>query len=351
MTDPVPNPTKAASPRPESPQEGTPQPQSPPPPTAPRRHQKLLAFLIAIAALLLVRCATAPEVRQFDEITAAGHSFHTGTPVVRWDDQGGYDAYQTKKRFKDEEPADGKLRYRKVRADLPAALEASVMARGFTLDELRSVVHVFVLHFDVAGTSRQCFKILQDVRNLSVHFLLDTDGTIYQTLDLQEQAHHATYANSYSIGIEIAHPGCWPRERHPDMLRWYEQDEQGWFMKFPGFLGETGIRTPGFVPRPDRNFVVSGPIHGKTYYQLDFTNEQYGALARLCATLHRVFPRIRLEAPRDASGQVSTTNLSKEQMAEFEGIVGHFHVQANKQDPGPAFQWERLLQQARALAE
>ena len=318
------------------------------PSPAQSRHRRLAAFGIAAASLLMVRCATAPPVREFDEITAAGQSFHTGTPIVRWDDQGGYDAYQTQKRFQTDEPPDGKMRYRKVRANLPAALEASVMARGFTLDELRSVVHVFVLHFDVAGTSRQCFKILQDVRNLSVHFMLDTDGTIYQTLDLQEQAHHATYANCYSIGIEIAHPGCWPRERHPDMLRWYDKDEQGWFMKFPAFLGETGIRTNGFVPRPDRPDVIAGVIHGKTYYQLDFTNQQYGALARLCATLHRLFPRIQLDAPRDPNGAILTTNLAPEQMATFEGIVGHFHVQANKQDPGPAFQWERLLRDARA---
>ena len=32
-------------------------------------------------------------------------------------------------------------------------------------------------------------------------------------------------------------------------------------------------------------------------------------------------------------------------------IVGHFHVQQNKTDPGPAFQWERLLREARELSQ
>jgi len=301
--------------------------------------------------MLLARCASAPPPREHDEIVAAGRLFHIGAPVVLWHDDGGYDAYQTKKRFKVDEPPDGQLRYRKVRADLPAELEANVTARGWKLEELRSVVHLFVLHFDVAGTSRQCFKILQDVRNLSVHFLLDTDGTIYQTLDLQEQAHHATYANKVSVGVEIAHPGCYPRERHPDMMRWYEQDEAGWRMKFPGFLGETGVRTQGFVPRPAQNDVLSGAIHGKQYWQLDFTEQQYHALARLCAALHRVFPRIRLDAPRGPDGAVLTTNLPEDQLLAFDGIVGHFHVQRNKTDPGPAFQWERLLREARALSQ
>ncbi|MEY4828548.1 MAG: hypothetical protein RLZZ562_344 [Planctomycetota bacterium] len=316
-----------------------------------RRPRRLAAFAAAAACLLLAHCVSAPPPREGDEIVAAGRMFHVGAPVVLWHDEGGYDAYQTKKRFKTEEPPDGQVRYRKVRADLPTELERSVTARGWKLDELRSVVHLFVLHFDVAGTSRQCFKILQDVRNLSVHFLLDTDGTIYQTLDLQEQAHHATYANKASIGVEIAHPGTYPRARHPDMMRWYEQDEVGWRMKFPAFLGETGLRTQGFVPRPARPDIVSGAIHGKEQWQFDFTEEQYRALARLCAALHRVFPRIQLDAPRGKDGAVLMTNLPEEQLMQFDGIVGHYHVQKNKTDPGPAFQWERVLREARELSQ
>lgn len=343
--------------RPVDPLPPTPAPALPPfsstpdPVPSARRRRRWFAFLIAASALLLVRCATAPEPRRFDEVVAAGRPFHTGTPVVLWKDEGGYDAYRLGKHFATDEPLDGKPRYRKVRADLPEQLARDVERRGWDLAELRSVVHLFVLHFDVAGTSRQCFKVLQDVRSLSVHFLLDTDGTLYQTLDLQEQAHHATIANKCSIGIEIAHPGCYARERHPDMLRWYEQDEQGWRMKFPAFLGETGVRTKDFVPRPARNELISGPIHGVTYHQFDFTEPQYRALAGLCAALHRVFPRIRLDAPRDADGVVRTNQLTPEELFAFEGIVGHYHVQKNKTDPGPAFQWERVLREARALAE
>jgi N-acetyl-anhydromuramyl-L-alanine amidase AmpD len=202
----------------------------------------------------------------------------------------------------------------------------------------------------MAGTSRQCFKVLHDVRNLSVHFLLDVDGTLYQTLDLREKAYHATIANDGSIGVEIAHPGLWPQPRHPDMRRWYVQDEQGWRMKFPGFLGEPGVRTPDFVPRPDRPEPVAGEIHGKRYWQLDYTPQQYRTLAHLCAALSRTFPRIRLEAPRGPDGSIRTTALSRQELQEFDGIVGHFHVQTNKTDPGPAMQWERLLQAARAIA-
>ena len=40
---------------------------------------------------------------------------------------------------------------------------------------------------------------------------------------------------------------------------------------------------------------------------------------------------------------------AKRQYAAFSGIVGHYHVQKNKTDPGPAMQWDRLLEDARAL--
>jgi tyrosyl-tRNA synthetase len=51
---------------------------------------------------------------------------------------------------------------------------------------------------------RQCFKVLHDARDLSVHFMLDLDGTIYQTLDLKERAWHATTSNSRSVGAARA---------------------------------------------------------------------------------------------------------------------------------------------------
>jgi N-acetylmuramoyl-L-alanine amidase len=205
------------------------------------------------------------------------------------------------------------------------------------------------VHYDAAGTSRQCFKLLHDVRNLSVHFLLDVDGTIYQTLDLREKAWHARHANDASVGVEIAHPGAFPQPMNAAMARSYGRDDLGWFMKTPAWMHEPGIRTPGFVARPDRPDVVAGTIHGRTWYQLDFTPAQYAALARLCAGLAQVFPRLRLDVPRRADGTIVDTVLPPEQLHAFEGIVGHFHVQHDKQDPGPAFQWERVLRDARAL--
>jgi N-acetyl-anhydromuramyl-L-alanine amidase AmpD len=33
--------------------------------------------------------------------------------------------------------------------------------------------------------------------------------------------------------------------------------------------------------------------------------------------------------------------------AKYQGVLGHFHIQDNKIDPGPAFQWDLLITGAR----
>ena len=290
------------------------------------------------AALLLARCVTAPAATATsadgNSIVACGQRFDIGTRVVLWDESDGYSAYREGKYFADE-PPDGNKRYGARRS------------RPQTLDELRAAVHAFVLHFDMAGTSRQCFKVLQDVRSLSVHFLLDVDGTIYQTLDLRERAWHATIANDFAVGVEIAHPGAWPQPLNADMRRWYAKDATGWRMKFPQWMKERGVRTENFVARPDRPEFVEGTVQGRRLYQFDYTPQQYAALAKLSAGLSRALPRIRLAAPRDPNGAVRSRKLPDAELRAFEGIIGHFHVQTNKTDPGPAMQWDRVLREAR----
>src|SRR5437868_14051959 len=131
--------------------------------------------------------------RSSDEIVVCGQLFHIGTPVVLWMDPGGYDAYRTESRFTPFANADWE-KAKELQKDLKTpqryGLRASVLSAdevervrggGWDLPLLQRCVDQFVLHYDVAGTSRTCFKVLHDMRCLSVHFMLDVDGTIYQT--------------------------------------------------------------------------------------------------------------------------------------------------------------------------
>src|ERR1043165_2164691 len=99
----------------------------------------------------------------------------------------------------------------------------------------------FVIHYDAAGTSRQCFKVLHDLRDLSVHFMLDLDGTIYQTLDAKERAWHATSSNSRSVGIEIASPGAYPVNSTRALDGWYSREDGRVRINIPRQLGDGGI--------------------------------------------------------------------------------------------------------------
>jgi N-acetylmuramoyl-L-alanine amidase len=292
--------------------------------------------------VLLAACA-----RAGDSIIVAGERVPVGVPVVTWKDEGGYDAYLEtcffdRARVLPRTPAAGcdePIRYGS-RRDLPADIAGTVSASGWTKALLQRQVSQVVVHYDECGTSRRCFEVLQDLRGLSVHFMLDLDGTLYQTLDLQERARHAGSVNDHSIGIEVAHPG--PLELHADLAARYRKEGGRTIYEFTG-----PVRTAGFVAHPARPDPIAGAIHGRSWTIYDFTEEQYRTLTKLLRALSELFPRVRLACPRDASGAVRMEALPKEELGAFEGIIGHFHVTKDKQDPGPAFDWDRVLGQRR----
>lgn len=283
---------------------------------------KSRAGILGFLVLLLVGCQTRPpEPRRGDEIVVAGQFFHTGARVLTWMDPGGFNAY----------PGDG--RNYNPRRDLAAR----------TLPALQKYVDQFVIHYDDCGYSALCFKILQE-RRLSVHFLIDVDGTIYQTLDLADAAQHATIANSRSVGVELAGIGAFPPAERKRLDPWYRRDASG----------RTALQLPAAAPvhytgGPIRPDPVRGVIQGKALEQYDFTPEQYTALAKLTAALCRALPLIACDYPHDAAGRLIAKKLSDAELERFRGVLGHYHIQENKIDPGPALQWKKFIGEAQAL--
>jgi N-acetylmuramoyl-L-alanine amidase len=170
------------------------------------------------------------------------------------------------------------------------------------------------LHLDGCRSSRQCYDVLIE-RGLSAHLLLDRDGTIYQTLDLQGAcAFHAGKVNSRSIGVEICNPERLerndPMEARPVVTLGVSN------------AGPNGMRSPmlGFYPR------------------------QVEAVIALTRALASLFP-IPLVLPKavepDAPAGVSQGRDTRVANGEFRGICGHYHLQSNKIDPGTAL-WQPL---------
>ncbi len=294
-----------------------------------------------------------PLPRRGEEISIAGQLFSTGTRVVLWNDPGGYDAYRAHRWFSpdsDERGPSGNpqriARFGSFRRGLSDETAQRVRESGWALDDVRDAVRQVVIHYDVCGTSRHCFKVLHDMRGLSCHFLLDLDGTIYQTLDLKERAWHAGIANDHSIGIEIANIGAYSSGDRGDddvLSQWYGRDEQGPRVTLPAAFGDGGLPAD-FIARPSRPERIVGSIHGRELQQYDFTDEQYRA-EKLSVALCRTLPRIRPRVPRDDEGRVLTGVIEPagSGAAAFEGLIGHWHVTTGKVDPGPAFDWDRIL--------
>ena len=331
------------------------------------RSVQFLTLLLILTLISGCRTPSSPKTgtllqRHGDEIVVAGQFFHTGTPIVLWMDSGGYDAYRVERRFSPFDESSWETskvavaglttpnRYGLRQAPLTPEQIEKVRGGGWDLPLLQSVVDQFVLHFDACGVGRQCFNVLHDHRDLSVHFMLDIDGTIYQTLDLKERAWHATTSNTRSVGVEIANIGAYkPGSKNP-LQTWYGPGSNGTTrITIPASLGDGGVRTLGFIGYPIRYQPVVGTIQGTELEQYDLTPQQYDALIKLTATLCSVFPKMKCDYPKDADGGLIREKLPDDQLNQFQGVLGHYHIQKDKVDPGPALQWDYLIESARKL--
>jgi N-acetylmuramoyl-L-alanine amidase len=328
------------------------------------RSIAMITALASLIMIILVGCATRPgsiSERKGDEIVVAGKLVHTGTHVVLWMDPGGYDAYRVERRFaplneSDWETSKAQVEHLRTpnrlslrRGELTEEEMERVRGGGWDLPTLQDVVDQFVIHFDVAGTSRTCFKVLHDNRCLSVHFMLDVDGTIYQTADAKERCWHATSSNDRSVGIEIANMGAYGMKEKDPFGEWYAKTNGRTVMTIPARFRPDQLYTKNFQGEPARPEAVVGMIQGKQVRQYDYTPQQYEALTKLTAALCAVFPKIKCEYPKDESGNLVPHKLPDDQLKNYQGVLGHYHIQTNKIDPGPAFQWDYVIENARRL--
>ena len=165
-------------------------------------------------------------------------------------------------------------------------------------------ITMFVNHWDVCLNSETCVKVLNR-RNISVHFCIDNDGTIYQLMDLNDAAWHASSrkVNHKSLGVEIANA--------------YYLKYQPWYKR------------NGFGERP----IISGAkIHGKPMKDFtDFYPVQKEALKALWRACHKEFD-IPYECPLNNSGEQSDTTDASVKRGTFKGFINHYNVVKSKID-------------------
>ncbi len=173
----------------------------------------------------------------------------------------------------------------------------------------QGLIRQVVVHLDGCLSATMCFDVLHNERGLSCHFLIDNDGTIYQTLDLADCAFHAAGLNETSIGIELCNRG----DASPDP-RVYER--------------------PGRIRRD----LVTCTINGHDYLAFEYTKPQLEAMVVLGQALARYLPGIKLDYPQSSPGAQHWGTLSTDGSAlaaSYSGYLGHYHLTEQKWDPGP----------------
>ena len=194
-----------------------------------------------------------------------------------------------------------------------------------TLDELKEVVHMVVLHTDQCYESAQCFAVLK-ARQLSTHLMIDYDGTVYQATDIMDQAIHAVGVNKQSVGIDLNN--VLPNLARDPVKRSYA-DILG-----PKYAHQVAD------PQYKRQLSEATIIQGGRVQSYGYTDAQYRSLAAIIEVLSTLLPRIKKQHPMDAAGRVIPQVV--EGGTAFEGIIAHWHTEVNRWDPGPGFDWDRL---------
>lgn len=174
-------------------------------------------------------------------------------------------------------------------------------------DAVKAVIKQFVVHHDGCNSSDMCFSVVQNERGLSVHFMIDNDGTIYQTIDLGLMAYHAAEWNTNSIGVELCNRGDAKKEPN-----YYSSGKWG--------------------PKRD---VKPCKINGNTILAFDYTPQQYDSFTRLARGLQRVLPNLPAEFPQSGAGVQSWDTMPPSASFSFSGYIGHYHLTNQKWDPGP----------------
>ena len=161
-------------------------------------------------------------------------------------------------------------------------------------------VSMFVAHWDVCLNSKSCFRVLNKTsRSASIHFAIDNDGTIYQFLDMNHVAWHASKrsVNKKSVGVEISNA------YYPKYQNWYKKN--------------------GFGERP---MITDATVHGKKMEPfMDFYPVQKQALKALMEAVHNCLD-IPLESP---DGDTVVREVAS---GKYKGFVHHFNVVKNKID-------------------
>lgn len=179
---------------------------------------------------------------------------------------------------------------------------------------------LIVLHHTAGGSARSTFDWWQegDPKRIATAYVVERDGTIFEVFGPRFWAFHLGLRGTggrvdrRSVGIELASEG-WLEERDGELLAFGRP-----------FEGE--VYDHGSEWRGHRHFAA-------------YTDDQVASAIALVDHLCELFA-----VPRRTPAKHEGFDRA---LFEFQGIVGHHHVRADKTDLHPGFPWDRLMEDAR----
>lgn len=185
-------------------------------------------------------------------------------------------------------------------AALPGLTWQDIPAMCFTRGRCGHAADMIVIH--ATGRSlRDTLRRAQATDGISYHYVIDRDGTIYHLVRDEDTAHHMARGTPYACRYTVAQTDC--RALAIALVNW----------------GQT-------------------PDDAGTMAWDPFTEEQYQTLRKLLILLCQTY-----RIPRIFPAAGPADYLPTEELASFRGILGHSALDGARSNPGPAFDWQRIL--------
>jgi len=255
-------------------------------------------------------------------IVICGKKVDIGTKVILWNDPDGLNAYgRSKNVYYIEDRKTGKKKKEVVSG--ARFNSRSKISSQPSLNKIRNIVTQFFLHHSGLYRAKDTFNVLHNQRGISCHFILDDDGTIYQTLDMRERAWHAGLNNTIAVGVEI--------------------DSRAYAKSLPKAYDKFHQKRFGVMPRNKR----LDRVNGDNILGYEYNDAQYNALINLGIGVKDIFPRLwespnkyLIDFPRDQNGDIIKSKLSNP--TKHIGFICHYNSSSSKRDP-IAFDHDRFL--------
>jgi len=195
-----------------------------------------------------------------------------------------------------------------------------------TVEQAFEVVHQLIIHTDLTQDAKGCFGALAG-RDLSTHFMIDWNGNAYQPLDLLDCGYHAGDANSKGIGLDMN-----------NMMKNLEKADNKGEPPYPPNHPDIAEMSKKKYNRPLSERME---IQGAKLRAWGYTDPQYNALIQILKELTNRFKNLKAQYPVDAKGDVISRVL--DDPPGFNGFMAHWHWEAQRWDPGPGFDWQRVF--------